>query len=128
MNSCVLVFNLSLTPCGFFVRPVPQYSLVLCSSSFFVYVLRNLVCVTSTLFGRAEFVTASCTQISTYCLLSAFPELSLSHERSTPIQVSDAFRGVMTPSLMPAGPAAQHMLAPSSMSVVIVIAAGLPAE
>ena len=31
------------------------------------------------------------------------------------------FRGVMTPSLMPAGPDAQHMLDPSSMSVVIVI-------
>ena len=31
------------------------------------------------------------------------------------------FRGVMTPSLMPAGPDAQHMLAQSSMSVVIVL-------
>ena len=30
-------------------------------------------------------------------------------------------RGVMTPSLMPAGPDAQHMLDPYSMSVVIVI-------
>ena len=58
-----------------------------------------------------------------------FPEPSLSQERPTPIQVSDALRGVMISSLMPAGPDAQHMLDPSSMSVVIVIvtAAGLPA-
>ena len=30
------------------------------------------------------------------------------------------FRGVMTPSLMPAGPDAQHVLDPSSMSVVVI--------
>ena len=30
------------------------------------------------------------------------------------------FRGVVTPSLMPAGPDAQHVLGPPSMSVVIV--------
>ena len=43
-------------------------------------------------------------QISTYCLLSVFPETSLSQQRSTPIQISDAFSRGQDPSLMPAGP------------------------
>ena len=30
-------------------------------------------------------------QISTYCLLTVFPETSMSQQRSTPIQISDAF-------------------------------------
>ena len=60
-------------------------------------------------------------QISTYCLLSVFPETSLSQQRSTPIQISDAFSRGHDPSLMPAGPDAQHTLDPSSMSVLIVI-------
>ena len=56
LRSCLQLVTLTQ---WFFVRRIPQCSLVLCSPSFFVGVLRNLLCVTPTLFGRAEFVTAS---------------------------------------------------------------------
>ena len=70
-----------------------------------------------TLFSR--IVTFA--QISTYCLLPVFPETSLNQQRSTPIQISDAFSGGRDPSHMPAGPDTEHMLDPSSMSFVFVI-------
>ena len=50
VNGCVLVFNLSLTPCGFFVRAVLLYSIVLCSILFCRCSLEPYVCVTSTHF------------------------------------------------------------------------------
>ena len=58
-------------------------------------------------------------QISTYCLLTVFPETSLIQKRSS--RVPMLFRGVLTPPLMPAGADAQQMLDQSSMSAVIVI-------
>ena len=49
---------------------------------------------------------------------AVFRGTSVSRQRSTPNQISDAFSsGFMTPSLMPAGPDVWHMLDPSSMSV-----------
>ena len=56
----------------------------------------------------SQFVTFA--QISTHCLLTVFPEIPLSQWRSTLNQIIDAFSRVMTPSLMPAGPDALHML------------------
>ena len=68
---------------------------------------------------------SSFAQVSAYCLLTVSPEIPLSQWRSTLNQMSDAFfEGVMTPSLLPAGPDAQHMLDPSSLSVVWFVCRG----
>ena len=53
------------------------------------------------------------------CLLTNHPETSLRQQRSTPVQMSDVFsRGHDPHHSLPAEPGAQHMLDPSSMSVV----------
>ena len=50
----------------------------------------------------------------------------LSQQRSFFHQISHVFRGVMTPSLMPTGPDAQHSLDTFSMNVVVVIVPSSP--
>ena len=64
-----------------------------------------------------SFPVGDLAQISVYCLLTVLPENDLSQQRAAHIQLSDFFRGVMTPSLLDAGPDVQHMLDTSSLSV-----------
>ena len=67
------------------------------------------------------FLSLTSAQVSTRCRLSVAGD---SHEPVAPQHQSRFpmfFQGVMTPSLMPAGPDAWHMLDQASMSVVIVI-------
>ena len=72
------------------------------------------ICHTLLSIRFSQLVTLA--QISTYCLLTVFHE-TLSQERYRPNLISMLFRGVVTPSLMFAGPDVKHVLDPSSMSV-----------
>ena len=73
----------------------------------------------------ASFSVGDLAQISVYCLLTVLPETYLGERRSTHIQISDVL-GVMTTSLMPAGPDVWHMLDTSSMRVSLSLSLSFP--
>ena len=81
--------------------------------NFFWKNISSRVCYLSQFVTSRFFLVGDRAQISVYCLLTVLLETQLSQQRSIHNQISDAFffsRGVMAPSLMPAGPDVWHML------------------